>query len=627
MAITDYKNKDTEKKDIKKASTEDIINLITTEYYTKKIEELETQLFNVRCGNPIYENGPIYTGEEKKKNEIRLESEIRKYEQILKEFKAFKSDIDLLVYEINEVAKEEALKTAFNVAIYHTIGREFSNPNEYTETYKIYKKETAKLMNKIGLKYSRIVRKKAKKAYRKLKKMSKLKVNVTDVNLSVHGDYVSIETLIEAADYKMSSLFMNYFYQQANKYEKGIVCYLHNNSPKFESSIPLEVQIDLLKKASTDVFDKVKVGDNGKTKLDNQNNFIREQTVDNSTSEGHESERRLEQLERIKRQYFKLNIKYSDIQKLIDYYTEVMDLSREVAGLEIVLDAFANTSFAKSQTYQKTIGIKNMQQAKMWEIYNNAENLYKNVISTSDLVVKSNLDRLYNEVRRINRMMESLSDQGKYDKLPKLLEDRKKIIEEMKTKLRENPNINPMAYNIELETDKENNNLPIQQIKYDKEQEHSIPITTEPAIQKSAELATYKGNIEKLINNYNNFASIRTQYYQDYVISGIRNSGCSITFLDYLKSKNNGGNLDKLIEYEQMKNDILSIIYKEYIMKYAEEYWYNVNTFKHYCANMSSLIKALGGVNSVINESDIEMFIENKIQENYDSIDFNTKAK
>ena len=86
MAITDYKNKDTEKKDIKKASTEDIINLITTEYYTKKIEELETQLFNVRCGNPIYENGPIYTGEEKKKNEIRLESEIRKYEQILKEF-------------------------------------------------------------------------------------------------------------------------------------------------------------------------------------------------------------------------------------------------------------------------------------------------------------------------------------------------------------------------------------------------------------------------------------------------------------------------------------------------------------------------------------------------------------
>ena len=65
MAITDYKNKDTEKKDIKKASTEDIINLITTEYYTKKIEELETQLFNVRCGNPIYENGPIYTGEEK----------------------------------------------------------------------------------------------------------------------------------------------------------------------------------------------------------------------------------------------------------------------------------------------------------------------------------------------------------------------------------------------------------------------------------------------------------------------------------------------------------------------------------------------------------------------------------
>ena len=617
-----YKYDVDEKLDIEKAEAKEVIELINGGYYIEIIQQLRKELSNVRAGNPIYDNGPIYTGSERDRMIISLEQQIDNYSKILEEFSYFARNMNDSLYNLNEIVNEISLQRAFEQAMFDLIGHKFGKNNNdiLTESYEKFKKKTSKVSYKQNRQSQKTSRKISKEIYVKLKRNSKFTVNVEKFKINNASGNTSIKDLILQTRYEMENLFYNYFQEQLSK---NNLQFDLTNSKKVGLS-RLGVNVSLLKQSFLE-FDKKSRNQDGDFKIVN-NEFVRENNDKNSTTEGIEAVKRLNKIKAIEKEYFTLEINYSDIEKLKRYYTDVIELSREVKGLEIVLEAFANTSFASSELYQETEKIKNTQEIKMKEIHKNAEQLYTKMISTSKLNVKSDLDWLYREVEKINYLLEKLSDQGRYDKMDELIEQRSKIIEKMEEILRANPSINPQLYGIKLGLEQKNYNVQQQQVAEKNSSLDSFEIQNDEQVLIDINADSYKETINKLNNDYYKIASNRTQYYQNYMVSSIRNPERNLTFLEYLKSINNGGMLDRLIKFEQMKDEILIKVYIEYKMKYDEEYWYNLTVFKRYCTNMSKIIKDLGGVNSVISEADIEMFIENKTKEATYSQDSNSKS-
>ena len=541
----------------KDLSAEEVLDAIDNDYYIDRISEINSQIMNIQNGRPAYFSGPVLFGAEKDRKIAELRQKKERYKKIAHELSRIESTLHTSMHNIKELAIESALQNSFEEALYRFVESENDSKKS---SYQLLRSKIGRKLEKKGISLRKNARKINKKTYNLLKR--KRKTNMLDITqLKVKGSFItsaSIERFIEETNYQLNWLMLSYYDQEENKNKFSYDPRANNNAMHF-----MGVDIDLLIRASNQL---------------------------NVTIEGIDANNKLKEMTYFKKYYQSLNIKYGDIEKLEKLYQEIHILSKEVAGLEVVLNAFKNTTFANSDIYIITVQIKNNQKNKLRNLYGEAESLYDTLRLAEKRHQKNGIDKFIQELQGVDKKIESYgpTTASNYNRLQELHRVRSQLVSEIEKYLATHPEINAEMYRLLLNPDS----------KLKKEQPDDSHIS-DLSIQ----------NVSK-----------RELYYQQY--TAIKNSGNSeISFVDYLKSINNDENINDIIKIEGVKQEILELMYTEYQQKYLE---YKCS-FKFYCTNLSSMKDKFSGNNGFISNNDIDDFIRSKM--NQSQIDFDGENK
>ncbi len=273
---------------------------------------------------------------------------------------------------------------------------------------------------------------------------------------------------------------------------------------------------------------------------------------------------KLLRVKEIKDQYGMItNINYSKLDELIDKYTSIAEMSVNIKAVNALLKSFSNTNVDMSEyseivkkvasKYERVLENKLKETNKLYDEYDIANRVK---VSEEEIEKKSSTEFTFSEKKHDKSNQKSIRKAESKD----LDKDNKTLEKEKTNKLSD-----------------ERDNVLVEKLKH---------------IQK--------------------YSDIRSPYYYEYDIYK-RKSGSAITFSEFLKSKNDS-NVSVLIELEELKTEILTIEYENFVNIYGDEKKYDVNFFKDYCENRSQLINKLGGLDNIIKESDLEDFMEVKLK-------------
>ena len=372
------------KRTFKDLSAEEVLDAIDNSYYVDKIRKIDDEIHDIQWNKFGH-----YIGKEKDKRIAELRERKDRYEKIARELSRVESSLHTSMNNIEQIAKEAALQDSFRKSLYRFVRGENDSKDS---SYQVLQSKIGRKLEKNGISLRKNARKINKNTYKLLKKNGK-KFTLDLTELKVKGSFHTIrstEKFIEETKYQINTILLSYYNEQKEKNSLSYNPRANNIEMHF-----MGVDVDLLKKA-----------DNGL----------------NITLEGIEASKKLKDISYFKKNYQSLNIKYSDIEELEKMYQDIHTLSKEVAGMEVVLDAFKNAIIADSDVYRITIQIKEEQKNKLKEMFNKAESLYNSLGLVEKRHQKIGIDKLVQELKRIDEMIESYGPitERNYDKLNEL---------------------------------------------------------------------------------------------------------------------------------------------------------------------------------------------------------------
>lgn len=547
------------KRTFSELSAEEVLEAIDSDYYVDRIREIDSQIIDIQSGRSAYNNGHVLTGKNKDKRIAELREKKEHYKKLAHELSVIESSLHTSMHSIEMLANEDALQYSFQESLYRLV----KNENVKKESsYEILKSKTDRKLRKNHVSLQKKSRKVSKESYKLLKRIGK-KLTIDLTKLKIKGSfYISktIEKFIEETRYQIDSIMLSYYNEEVDKKRLSYDSRAYNNEMRL-----MGVDVDLLKRTERNI-------------------------KNNITIEGRIAVNKLKLMPSFMKNYQTLNIKYSDIENLEKMYQNIYDLSKEVAGMEVVLDAFKNTPLASGDVYKITVQIKEEQKNKLKEMFNTAEALYNSLGLNEKQHQKIGIDRLVQEIKRIDEMIESygpMTDRN-YVKLKELHQAKSDILNEIEKYLINHPDVNPEMYRALLKPDSK--------LKNENQNTSDISQLSEQNISK------------------------RELYYQQYNL--MKNNGNNeISFVDFLKSINNDESVNDIIKIEEVKQEILELMYTEYQQKYLE---YKCS-FKFYCTNLSSMKDKFSDNNGFISNNDIDDFIRNRMNQN--QLDFDGENK
>ncbi len=587
---------DNKERSIKDLNSEEVLSAINENLYLKKIEDLQERINRINPDKTNDEKTRTLTRNDQKELE-KLDKQIKANRKILEAFQQTVNSLNILAHKMEEISKEYALQKSFEEALERFVYANSDNKKSIREDLKA---RIGKKLRKSGLTYQKDVRKISKEVYNLLKSANKkFQLDISSLNLNDHTEITSIKNFVEKASYNIESLMKSFFDEKVPEYSVSYAEGARNSGAN-----SLQVEAKKLQDAANNEF--------------------------NITDEGKDAISRLERIANVRKKSLAHNIDYGDLEKITEMYNDVVSLSRDVAGLNIVLEAFKNTEFAKTEIYQITVEFRNEQMKKLQDIYTKAENFYDSLALAKKGNEIGGLDDLIREIKRLDYMIDKLGYTNNQKELFELNELKNKAIREIEKYMENHPEINPnylAAHGIYL-GDKKLTSVPEQ-------------VTPNNFVSKSAPEQVIPNNEDivapTVVSPENEFnkdqenmylseklASTRSVYYQDYIKFININKSIYLTFVEYLKRINNG-NLDKLIGLEVNKNEVLELMYEEFRQMYPQDKWNDKELFKFFCQNRSKLREKVVGDYAYISELDIEDFIENMIKQN--TLDYNPEEK
>ena len=593
-------------KDLNPTEVIDAIN--NSKYYSNEIKKLEDKRSDL-----------VVSGNENKKAIDNIDSRLQSLNKTVDEYTTFKRELDLFLYKLKELAKEQALLRDFEYAIYRYVHEcvkyDYHKNEDITHdyhkngnsTYDILMSKIKSRLHRRNIHLQRESSKISKEAYKKLKKNAKkYTIELTSLkfiidnprdNRIVEHKTMGIDEFVDRkTSYNIEGLSYSFYSSKKAEYSVFYGSKILDDTYKYNNSSFIGQDFDLLQQAHKEFYD-LQRDKNGNNISVNGKHLIKDNEL-NSTSEGKTATRRLENLNYLMNTEIKgvkvfteYKLNFSELAKLRERYEQIVNLSREVAGLNLVLKAFKDTELVDDEIYQIAIEIRNEQARKLYSMFSEAEKLYENV------------EQKMRKLDKINFLIEQLS-WIKYEKshcndsnrIYELETAERKKQSEIINYLKEHPEINPKdyGYNFDVEEEKVEESL-----NYNSSSEEEKKIDEQEKIQKLKRLSD--------INSSN-----RSYYYGEYHDRKHR-TGEDISFIEFLRSLNQDDSVKALIEIEKLKNEILEEVLLEYKNIFPEENWYNVEIFSSYCAR-SSKKDYFYGMDPFVTKLDIEDFIEEKIK-------------
>ena len=536
---------------------EKLIDSYDTEYYEKRIDQLERRIQNISMDLPefsgIYNNindGKRLTKEQKEKRIKSLEKQKKDARDNLKELKSIISTLQLNLVKVEQLAKKEAALRILENCIYD---RRFSESE--IDLKDMYEKVDRKLFFKSKSKLSRATSKINKEVYKMLKNNKNLRVT----------EFESIETSINNKGYQMESLMSRAENMYEHQYQFG--------NEKYK----LGIDIERIKSATES---------------------MKKEPTQYNTSHCGESVKRLNYINKYMEQNYDSNISYSKLRTLQEKYNEIVLLAREVWYMNEIIVSFSKTDVVNTEMY---IGLKDLyskQIEKISKLSISADKLYDNLGIQNKAEAEKRLNELFQLMKEKELKLENYKNLGYFDQVNFVQNEIYQIRYEMIKILRNNPEFNKKEYDIDIERiiEKENEIYNIESKKVDNSTikvtktqqevwvptnssiEETVPKTEEEKIDNSTRVENNTQqqywtpenkkevlNISELSENLHIY---RIAKYQSYMREKVIGSDLGkISFSQYLEAV--APYLTELIEFEKQREKQSRNIYRNYVRYYA----------------------------------------------------------
>ena len=536
---------------------EKLIDSYDTEYYEKRIDQLERRIQNISMDLPefsgIYNNindGKRLTKEQKEKRIKSLEKQKKDARDNLKELKSIISTLQLNLVKVEQLAKKEAALRILENCIYD---RRFSESE--IDLKDMYEKVDRKLFFKSKSKLSRATSKINKEVYKMLKNNKNLRVT----------EFESIETSINNKGYQMESLMSRAENMYEHQYQFG--------NEKYK----LGIDIERIKSATES---------------------MKKEPTQYNTSHCGESVKRLNYINKYMEQNYDSNISYSKLRTLQEKYNEIVLLAREVWYMNEIIVSFSKTDVVNTEMY---IGLKDLyskQIEKISKLSISADKLYDNLGIQNKAEAEKRLNELFQLMKEKELKLENYKNLGYFDQVNFVQNEIYQIRYEMIKILRNNPEFNKKEYDIDIERiiEKENEIYNIESKKVDNSTikvtktqqegwvptnssiEETVPKTEEEKIDNSTRVENNTQqqywtpenkkevlNISELSENLHIYRIAKYQLYMREKVIG--SDLGKISFSQYLEAV--APYLTELIEFEKQREKQSRNIYRNYVRYYA----------------------------------------------------------
>ena len=557
----------------KRLTPKEIVDRLGVGYYEMLIEEYETRIGNILAGNGDKSDECTYAADssfksraEKERKVEQLRSQIKKYKEIVTEINQAINALEHSVYVLENAAATKALIDSLNVSLREC----FSKYDEKDYSKRIFSDTyeeifVNKMFHDLRTKYRRLCSKENSKVDKKTQKVSvdvykKLKKIYNRPVISRHGGYSydSLHHTFDQNGYDLKS-FSNRLYRNIGE---------EYDSYDVDTLIPLGVEADKIKMAIAISNGAERTFDQYSPILDAMEYLAREYSVQ----------------QRFKTFYIlRENVKNAE------------KLSREVECLDLIIDAFDNTSIRNTDLFKELIEIHRKQNNKLNKLTRKVDEMYSKSGMKEYIEIEQKLRNLHRNAGELRYKM-SISEErfGYADPETRKLNDMYYGARaEMLSILLKYPELNRPEYGIDLtKYDKKGRqigeNSDIKRVsEMDKtsiigEEEPFVPtvVVAENELKQKSEDIEEERKIRPLAvaddnketeNNFDipeNLVSLRTAYYSRYMVEKVKGSELGILkFSEYLESV--APDLEELIEIEKRRENRAKNVFKLYVQYLA----------------------------------------------------------
>lgn len=554
-------------------SQKEIADRFSVGYYELQIEELETRISNILSGNgDMASKGFVYlsadhlkTEKDRQKRIEYIRQKINDYKKIITEINEAINTIDHGIYVLEQAAETSALIGGLSEALrkcfrkYKTVKDEriqipsstydaiFVNklfegivPNAKSKYRRLWKKEYVDSEKK--------TRKIKKDIYQKLKKVQNRNMVSGKRRYTYRDDiynYTSLNGALKENHHSLKGFAEGLYHDISNKY----------SSWEVESLAPLGVEVDKVKRA-------IEISDGADREFDNYSPIIKS-------------------IEYLAKEYNIYN-RFMTFYILKEKLDEVVQLSREVECLDLIIDAYDNTSIKDSELIVVLKEIYRKQNKKLTNLTRKADEMYLRSGIKEYVEIESKLRELYHKSGSLKYQASVSEEKNGYSdpETRKLTDLYLGARSEMLSILLKYPELNKPEYDIDL-------------TKYDKKgryvgkEEHqglieddfipTVVVTDDELNNVNKEVST-SGNDDfsdphpKVQENQEEvdqkiqerYASVRTAYYSRYMVEKVKNSELGQkTFSEYLEVV--APELEELIDLESRREKKAANVFKLYV--------------------------------------------------------------
>lgn len=579
--------------DKKQLTAKEIVDRFGVGYYEISIEEYQTRIANILAGNGDTNGEVVFMSESAMKTKAdrdrrvaSLKKQIAACEERINEIKEAISVINHSAYVLDEAAKSTALLRGLTNSlsdcflkyedVSKTNGELVIIPSDtYDEIFKNkiaekfganVKSEYRKLYSKEIKKAEAPVSKVKKDIYAKVKSIKGLSVVEND-NHYRYGhsqnkyDYSSLQGVLEENNYTVDGFADRLYRDIGNQYD-------YNN---IETLASLGVEVDKVKRAIDISNGAERMFDQFGPILDSMQRLEEEYSIQN----------------RFKTFYYLKN----DIKK-------VDKLSREVECLDLIIDAFDNTSIKDTDLFKHLIEIYRKQNNKLNKLMNKVNEVYSRSGLKELLEAESRLKDLSRQSIELQaRRIRTYDEFGEGPSFDYTYSVEDKIRTEMLAILLKYPELNKPIYGINLEQynkrgkyigDKITKEQDVKEISRPikvEDEEPFVPtiVVTEEELKRDLGIVEESQEQEQknpwkpaneTIEDDNNFeipydlSSVRTDYYNRYMFEKVKGTELGqMNFSEYLE--NVAPDLKELIEIEKRRENRAKNVFKLYVQYLA----------------------------------------------------------